>query len=447
MRILLIAYFFPPDSSSGSFRPFFFANHLTNLGDEVTVLTCRQEDFHGEQPLDREMLRCLDPRVRVVRSTIFRPKERLLRLRNRLILQQSRTVSISAEIPQVKTSNRGGWFQLLKDFITDLLTTPDSQVGWIQPCIRRGLAIIRDQRPDIILSTGSPWSGLLAGSILKWLTKVPLVLDFRDPWIANPAYSRRHLFQRIDTWLERRVVHYADLLIANTEELRHNFLARFTTLLPERLVVITNGFEDYLAQPALRSNNTMSLTHTGDLYSSRNPRPLLEAAHNAIKHNRINPKEFKLRFVGGIAVDDPAITAILMSPFLSNSIEITPRVTYGESLRAMCESDVLILYQPGFPLQVPRKLYDYMAVRRPILCIAESESATWSLVEKYKLGRACNNNADRLEEVLVKFYHEWKNAQLAPIVREQCELFRNYNLTIQLRSHLDQVKNLQAKIF
>lgn len=438
MKILLIAYYFPPDSNSGSFRPFFFANHLTELGDEITVLTCRQEDFLDEQTLDQEMLGRLDPRVGVVRSTVYRPRERLLKLRDRL-RPRSRAISISAKTPRVKAENGGSWFQLIKDFITDLLATPDAHVGWIPPCIRQGLVTIRGQRPDIILSTGSPWSGLLAGSILKWLTGIPLVLDFRDPWITNPVFRRRHVFRRIDALLERCVIRHADLIISNTDELRHDFLARYSFIFPEQVVVITNGFEDYLPNSSLKSNNIMIVTHTGDLYSSRNPKSLLEATHNAIKHDRINPREFKLRFVGGIAVNDPIIGEILTSPFIASSIEVIPRVNYEESLRAMGESDVLILYQPGFPLQVPRKLYDYMAARRPILCIAESGSATSSLVERYELGKVCDNDAAQLEEMLVEFYGKWKNAQLAPLINDQCESFRNYNLVVQLRNHLEQV--------
>ena len=446
MKILLIAYYFPPDSSSGSFRPLFFANHLSAAGDEITVLTCRQEDFLTDQPVDQELIARLDRRVKMVRSAVYRPQESLLRLRDRLT-GRSRVAPASAQNPSAKSGNGAGWIHAAKDFITDLIATPDQHAGWIASCVRQGFATARDQRPDVIIATGNPWSGIVAGSLLKRLTGVPLALDFRDPWVANPGHiiGRGRFFMRVDTWLEQHVVANADLLIANTEELRHDFLCRYRNLSPERVVAITNGFEDYLPDPPQRRNDALTLTHAGALYFSRNPRPFLEAARNAIERGRIDPMGIKLRFVGEIAIDNPTIAELLASPSLANSIEVIPRVTYEESLRYMGESDVLILYQPGFPLQVPRKLYDYMATRRPLLCIAEPGSATWSLVERYSLGTACENNVARLEAALLTMYDEWQNGRLKPFIDDRCEPFRNHNLTVRLRNHLEQTIRTSTK--
>jgi len=52
VNVLFLAYYFPPDLSSGSFRPFFFANHLSESGVGVHVLTANGEDFLLEQSLD-----------------------------------------------------------------------------------------------------------------------------------------------------------------------------------------------------------------------------------------------------------------------------------------------------------------------------------------------------------------------------------------------------------
>ena len=446
VKILLVAYFFPPDLSSGSFRPFFFANHLTEMGDEIIVLTSREEDFLTGQPLDQKLVTKLDRRVRVVRSRVRRPKEYLLRMRDRLA-RRSRMPSVPTEDFSIKSKSGAGWIRVAKDFISNLITTPDQHVGWITSCIRQGLAIVREQRPDVILVTGGPWSGLLAASHLKRLTGVPLVLDFRDPWAASPYQVKRgKLFKRIDAWLERRVVQSADLLVANTEELRHDFLQRYPDLSPDRVVVITNGFEDYLPDLARGMDSALKLTHVGALYSSRNPGPLLEAARNLIERGRVDQLQIKLRFIGGIEMADSVIARILASPCLAKSVEVIPRIAYEESLRAMSESDMLIIYQPGYPLQIPRKLYDYMASRRPILCIAEPGSATWSLVGRYSLGMTCENDTARLEEALLTIYREWRSGRLKPLIDDdRCEPFRNHRLAKRLQNYLEQTIRTSTK--
>lgn len=439
MKILLLAYYFPPDSSSGSFRPLFFANHLAELGDEVVVLTARQENFLAAQPVDRNLVAGLDRRVSVLRCAVRRPKESLIVLRNRL-MGRSGDAANGQNATQAHAKTAGG-IQAFKDFITDLLTTPDDHAGWIPFGIRKGLEIVRGCGwcPDIILATGGPWSTLVMGCLLKRLTGAPLALDFRDPWVTNPDHLRRGGFFRwIDARLERHVVANADLLIANTEELGRDFLWRYPSLSPERMVAITNGFERYMPDIPRENRNTLTLTHVGELYMSRNPRPLLEAARNAIEHRRIDPAEFRIRFVGGIDVDDAAVTALLDSTVLNRSIEVIRRVSYDQALRAMGESDVLILYQPGFPLQIPRKLYDYMSSRRPLLCIAEPQSATWSLVERYLLGSPCENDAVRLEEALVTIYGDWRSGSLKQLADDRCEPFLNRNLALRLRRRLEQ---------
>lgn len=353
---------------------------------------------------------------------------------------------VLADDPAAKAGRRARWNQAAKDFSENIFATPDHHAGWIASCVRQGFVIIRDQRPDIILATGGPWSGLLAGYILKRLTGVPLALDFRDPWVAFSDPYRRGIFRWIDNWLERRVVSNADLLIANTEPLKQDFLRRYVNLSPEQVVTITNGFEDFIAESSRRENSALTLTHTGTLYLSRNPRPLLEAVQNLIEGGRIDPMEIKLRFVGGIELNDPSVAQILRSPSLASSIEVTPRVTYAESLQAMRESDMLILIQPGFPLQVPRKFYDYMAARRPVLCIAEPGSATWSLVERYALGRTCENDASQLEAILLEIHREWQSGRLESPAGDQFEPFRNLNLTMRLRHQLEQTIRMSTEV-
>lgn len=438
MKILLIAYYFPPDSSSGAFRPLFFANHLVAAGDEVTVLSCRQDDFLREQPVDTKLLASLDARVKVVRTRVRRPREYLLGLRARWASRPSNAQRSGGA--GVSGAVRGGLRQRAKDLLTDLITTPDPHVGWIPSCVRRGIEFVRNERPDVVVATGGPWSGLVCGMLLKRISGVPLVLDFRDPWVVNTDQAARHrIARKLSTALERRAVASADLLVANTEELRSDFLRRYPRLAPERAVVVTNGFEDYLPTSSRHAGGHFTLTHTGALYSSRNPRALLEAARNAVENGQIDPGKLKLRFLGGIATDDPAVTATMASAALARSIEVIPRTGYRESLEKMADSDVLLLYQPGFPLQVPRKLYEYMAARRPMLCVAERGSATWTLVERWSLGMACENDPHQLEHALVALYRKWRDGQLQPPADNRCDAFQNRNLVRRLREHMIEI--------
>ena len=81
---------------------------------------------------------------------------------------------------------------------------------------------------------------------------------------------------------------------------------------------------------------------------------------------------------------------------------------YDEAMRMQIKADVLLLVQPGFPLQVPRKLYEYMALQRPILALTEEEGATARIVKQCHLGSVASNSADAIKLALYKMFSDWK---------------------------------------
>ena len=438
MKILMIAYYFPPDSSSGSFRPMHFVRHLDEMGEEVCVLTAREEDFTSYQTKDHHLLEEIPEHVKVYRSGVFRAHDAVIKLRDTLIGKPEKSENNSSDVfskevgPGIQPQK--SWFQRFKDTITDLLSTPDQDVGWLPSAVRHGRKIIKQHKIDIMFATGRPWTCLLVGAILKKLTGVPLVIDFRDPWIGNPVFLfKGKLIRTIETYMERKAVTYADAVIANTESLRQDFLNRYPRLKPERVLSIPNGFEEYVDAPK-QDRTRMTLSHTGTLIF-RNPRLLLQAAINLIERGVIQKDELHIVFLGDFVLDDAELDQTLQHPFLQNVVEILPRVPYKESMKYKEESDVLFLIQPEeFPLQVPRKLYEYMAFRKPILGITPPESATGHIISDHNLGIVVPNQIAELETALETFYTQWKEAKgelhLPPT--NTSDEFSNRNLTIKL---------------
>ena len=444
MRILFLAYYYPPDSSSGAFRPLFFANHLSELGDKVYILTVNESDFLQTQPRDHRMLEKVDPDVEVVRSKARRPREALLSFRDRLKKSSGPAKDMNPDSQPLSkgaanASSSPGALQALKDTLTDLLATPDPHVGWVPYCVRQGKKIVRENNIDVILATSSPWSSLLAGAWIKKKTKVPLVLDFRDPWVSNPGFSQRgELAAGIDKRLEKFVVRFADSIIANTQELAQDFVTRFQ-LNREKVYCIPNGFEQFEAPRSRKHAGTLSIAHLGALYFTRDPKPLLRAVADLTKSKELPVDKFRLLLVGGIDSRDQELEEILVRSNLQKVLELTPRLPYSEAQRYMLVSDVLLLIQPDFPLQIPRKLYEYMAARRPVLCIAEPEGATAKMVREYELGWVVQNDYYEISKILQEIYGKWWEHGLSPLEGDKLEPFLNSNLSIKLKKVLERV--------
>jgi glycosyltransferase involved in cell wall biosynthesis len=80
--------------------------------------------------------------------------------------------------------------------------------------------------------------------------------------------------------------------------------------------------------------------------------------------------------------DLPAAAASLG---LDQVVEFVPRLPRAETLREMSEASCLLILQPGTTVAVPGKLYEYLAVGRPILALTE-EGETADLVRESGLG-------------------------------------------------------------
>jgi len=71
---------------------------------------------------------------------------------------------------------------------------------------------------------------------------------------------------------------------------------------------------------------------------------------------------------------------------LEDYVELVPRVSHKEALGIMAGADLLLILQGGTSLCVPAKLFEYMALNKPILGLTP-EGATADILQRYPLGK------------------------------------------------------------
>ena len=433
MNILALAYLFPPDSGSGTYRSLYFLNHLVNFGDEVTVITAKEEDFAPGTNLDYELQSIVSNRIRVVRASVIRPVERLLRLRDTLKRFAGRRVPSAREKLPHSSGSRRSWTQSIKDTITDVLTCPDEHVGWIPDAIRQAGRVMRSTSIDCIYATGGPWSALVAGALLKRKHEIPLVLDFRDPWTSNPYTKYQSaLINGCGRILESFCIRSADFIIANTEDVREDFVRRYPNIRCERFVTITNGFERMSPNNTQPRNQKFTLVHAGELYLSRNPANFFRAITLLLREKRIPENEILIRLVGGCSTAGET-GSILETEVLKHVVEITPRVSHSIALQYQMMADALLIFQTGFPLQIPRKLYEYMSLRKPVLAITEPKSATARVVEESKVGIVADQSVEAITDAVSRLYELWKTGMDMTVSTEHVARYQNDRLASELQ--------------
>jgi glycosyltransferase involved in cell wall biosynthesis len=414
-KVLIVAYFFPPLATSGSFRPLGFCRYIERYGWLPRVLTTEPASIYPRPAIDENL--CLRlPGIKIDRVPDTNPVQFLIHARDTLrkrmrdlLDSRDRQPSNGAGSPEPAENGRGGQTGLKDLALEWLFSFPDPQCSWLRPAVRRLSRLPRGERPDAVFATGRPWTSLLVGKALAQTFGVPFVADFRDPWTPwgnNSFYEQEGSLLSRKFWaLERSIYAAANRVVTTTEELRTKLLTDHPDL-EGKCVTITNGFDSEAWKPIVNlqedrepAQPILELSHFGTVYGNRNPLPLLQAVKELIDEDRIDCSQLRLRFVGGWEVSDDSCEALARQLETQGFMRREPLVPYEVCLRQMASARALLILQPGYPLSIPAKIYEYVATGRPLLVIG-GEGATAHLVERHRLGRCYPNRTPEIKDLL-----------------------------------------------
>jgi len=425
-------------------RPLGFCRHLSAHGWMPHVLTTTVDSINPRPGTDPALETGVPASVVVDRVPHGDLTQRAIRLRNAVFRRQPTAGGPDGESSQPLRKKTGRHPLDPRAVVLDhLLQYPDQYAPWLRPAVRRGLQINRTARIDAVLATGKPWTGLLVGQRLARRLGVPFVADFRDPWTRN-AYNgpRSSALHARDKKVERDVCLSASFVIANTEELRRQFAEDYPDL-RDRFLTITNGFDDSaesnpqdLAPPGSTHDSAgVELWHFGTLYGNRDPLALLTAVSRLRANGVLGAETFRLHLVGSWLVTNSETNRLAEALQGQGVVVRTNSVPHAECLRLMRAAPALLALQPASPLQIPAKIYEYVATGRPLVVVG-GEGATAALVDRHRLGRCCANRADAIESLLRGMLGGERLATPDPAA---CATFSYRTLTTTLASRLDAV--------
>jgi len=372
-HVLFVAWWFPPLTGGGVHRPLQFVRHLVRRGYRVTVLT--GAPARGERR-DDGLLAKVPPEARIVRAPLadpFRAWDALKRWSGR---RPADGAAATAGAP-ANGSAAPRW----RDVVSEAFALPDRWLAWIPVATAKAALALRGDEPDLVFSTSPPHSAHLVGVALRGLFRAPLVVDFRDPWIGNPfrAYASER-GRRLDAALERRVVGEAAQVILNTAALERAFRRRHDV--GARARTIANGFDpdDFDGLPPPAGGGTpgaVEVAHFGQLYGLRSGRFLLQALARLKETDAGGYARLRVVFHGSID-GEAAFRAQADALGVAGALVIAGALPHAQALARQRASDVLLVLGPEHPdaeVQVPAKLYEYLAAGRPILSLSRAGGA------------------------------------------------------------------------
>ncbi|MDI6781010.1 MAG: glycosyltransferase family 4 protein [bacterium] len=372
-KLLAIINQFPPASAVSVHRAIRFIRYLTEMGWDISVVTLKDECYADNNiPIDKELNKKIPESVKVYRT------------------------------------------KRVRKFVPEI---PDGEIGWFIDAFKAGKRLFAEGKVDIIYSTAPPWSTHLIACMLKKYTGCPLVVDFRDPWARTPwAYRKSFWQKKLNPWFEKFVVKYADAVIVTTEPTKRDFVEYYGERIRGKIAVIPNGidltdFHEVRNRQKITTDKFI-ITHTGTIYGERNPDNLLISIKRLIEEGLINPQEIVIQLVGSIS--SRVNISSLNSLDNWQIVKMIPPVSHQECLRFLAESTVLLLLEGGHHLAIPAKLFEYIAIEKPILALAGKKGAIGEVIENHKLGIVVEpEDLNSIRDALLLMYTKWKKKELS----------------------------------
>jgi len=240
---------------------------------------------------------------------------------------------------------------------------------------RQVMALAERIQPDTVILSTAPFTlMLLSGPLKRRFPQLKIVIDTGDPFHGDSSsYSRRLMHRLFARRVEGMGLASADLLVVPTGKLKKHYLACYGSVIEEsRIRVVENGISEVFTRiPDGRSDRSapFRMVYAGRFYRKmRDPSALYTAVQS------FSAGEVTLKVFGNI--QEKYLPPVSDPRFISGG-----SITAEELASEYGQADLVIYLDNAYGVQVPGKVYEVLAVNRPVLYIcSDTGSPSYELV-------------------------------------------------------------------
>lgn len=387
MRILLIAYEFPPSPSPQALRWAYLSRELVSLGYELHVLTA---DLGPAETLEK----LAGPGKLIVHRTYAGPVRGLIAARRTARMHAAQAAQANATgdgsagaagvTPQrPRRSTRLTRMVQRALELSSWVRFPDVRAEWRGPGRRAAMKLLKTIEFDAIVCSHEPATSLQVALSAIDGRNPAFVVDLGDPVLA--PYTLPH-WRRTAAQLEARTCRRADAITVTTDAAAQLLVERHG---PLPVHVVTQGFRERNAAPMPEPRQWLELAYAGSFYSFRSADALFRAVADS-DGVRLS--------VATVALPESLATIARAHP---GKFRMLGFLSHAEALALQDSAHVLVNIANASQAQVPGKLYEYLGAARPILHVGDADrDAGGALVQSLHRGWICANDAAALQATL-----------------------------------------------
>ena len=296
----------------------------------------------------------------------------------------------------------------------EVFAYPDGMKYWHESAFKEASKIMDTEEIDAIISSSWPITCHTIAKDLKEHQDILWIADLRDLWNLNPYVSHTFIRNYFEKRLELKTFENADALTTTTDLAAETL----STLHPmSRIVPILSGYDKddfkFLEELVSKKDDLSSdspeklkFIYAGSLYGGkRDPTYLFEAIRQLEDENKLDPSKISIEFYG----DSTGLEDIANRYGLLDIVHIGGKIAHDEVLKKQLNSDVLLLISwdnEKEKMFIPGKIYEYFALKKPVLSIGYKEGSLKDLIEETKVGYHVSS-LESTKEALLKIYEEF----------------------------------------
>ena len=430
-KVLIVTYYWPPGSNPGVLRMLKFCKYLPEFGWQPLVLTVNNGSYPA---IDETLESKISDDVKVYKTSSIEP----FRLYNFLSGKKGNSGTVG--MANIKDSK--SLIQKFSLFVRANFFIPDARVGWVPYAYKRAAQLVKDEKIDVVLTTGPPQSTHLIGLQLKRKIGVPWVVDLRDPWTGiyyNKFLPRTARAQKKDKALEEEAASTADYITTVSKGLEEEFL-----VLNKNIELIYNGFDedDFNFGDVEKLKDRFRICFFGNLLPNQDIHGLWKGIQIADEESPLFKQQLELAFIGNVHDE---ILSRLRKMFTPERVVKMPYMPHSDAVRAMREAHVLLFIIPDAEdneLILTGKLFEYLASGSFILPVGPVKGNAAEVLEKTGRGVMLEyNDVEGIKSEVLRFF-EMGNSKMNSQnnALDQATLFYSRrNQTERLSKVLDEV--------
>ncbi len=429
-RLLVISYYWPPSGGAGVQRWLKFVKYLREFGWEPVIYTAENPEVPA---IDNTLLADVPDNIEVIKTRIWEPFSIYKRFVGRKKDDKIKAGFLSEEKAPSTAENISVW-------VRGNLFIPDARKFWIKPSIKFLKKYLRENTVDAMVSTGPPHSMHLIALGLKKSLGIPWLADFRDPWTNIDFYHDLMLTGFADKKhhrLEQKVLNGADMLTTVSA----NWAKDFQKLGAGKMEVITNGFDtdDFSALSDVKSGK-FEICHLGSMNKDRNPVVLWSVLADLCKTVDGFRDDLKITFLG---FTDYSVSKSLEEEGLTGFAEMVKYLPHKEVLQKAKQASILLLplnNTPNVNGIIPGKLFEYIALKRPVFCIGDIKGDSSRIINETKSGVTVDfNDGEAMKKYFLSKYKDFKSGKDFRVNSVGVEKYSRKVLTQKIASLLDEI--------